>query len=217
MARRVAPDDEFVRMYRHGIPTAKIAVLQGVSVTTVRYHVQIAAQADPRIRDEHKNERKPQTKRSEAGLRNLEEVLAFYKAEGRLPTTGGDTPRERALGVWLLRRRQDLAEDKLSPTYREGLSAVPEWESRSSYRERQDARWKRRLTELVQYKAQGNDWPRHQKAECEEERVLGVWLHVQRISQREGKLEAARELKLTELLPGWRIGRVPGSGRRSTR
>lgn len=52
--RRAAPNPEFMLMYRKGIPTSKIAAIAGVAETTVRYHLQIAAHAEPGIRDEHK-------------------------------------------------------------------------------------------------------------------------------------------------------------------
>lgn len=41
-------------------------------------------------------------------------ISSLYKAEGRLPTKGGSA-RERALGIWLHRRRQEAAQGVLSP------------------------------------------------------------------------------------------------------
>jgi hypothetical protein len=41
-------------MYRQGIPASKIAAAAGAAATTVRYHLQIAARAEPSIRNEHK-------------------------------------------------------------------------------------------------------------------------------------------------------------------
>lgn len=52
-ARRAAPHPEWVQMYRQGIPAPKIAAAAGVGKSTVRYHLRIAAQADPSVRDEH--------------------------------------------------------------------------------------------------------------------------------------------------------------------
>jgi hypothetical protein len=40
--------------------------------------------------------------------------VAFFKAAGTLPTTGGSTARERALGLWLHRRRMEAAAGTLS-------------------------------------------------------------------------------------------------------
>jgi hypothetical protein len=76
-----------------------------------------------------------------------------------------------------------------------------------------EARWDRRLAELTEYRAAGNDWPRHKGFATEEERVLGVWLHVQRISLRDGKLGVDRLERLDVSVPGWRAGRAAAAGR----
>jgi hypothetical protein len=62
-----------------------------------------------------------------AGMQNLNDIITLFEAEGRLPTAGGKTARERALGLWLQRRRQDASEGTLIPYYRDALSAVPGW------------------------------------------------------------------------------------------
>ena len=63
--------------------------------------------------------------------------------------------------------------------------------------------------------AAGNDWPRHKKTASEEERVLGMWLHIQRMKYRRRELDQDNEAQLNARLPTWRIGRVrrrpPGS------
>jgi hypothetical protein len=99
-ARRAAPDPGFVRQYRQGTPTSKIAAAAGVAETTGRYHLQIAAREDPRIRDEHKAALVHGTPRTfEAGLRNLADVLDFHEAHGRLPVRHGKTcPRDACPG-----------------------------------------------------------------------------------------------------------------------
>jgi hypothetical protein len=38
--------------------------------------------------------------------------------------------------------------------------------------------------------------------------MLGVWLHVQRINDRAGKLEPAKKDQLDKVIPGWRQGRA---------
>jgi hypothetical protein len=86
--KRVAPDPEFVLMYRKGIPSSKIAALEDVAETTVRYHLQIAARAEPGIRDEHKAALSlPARRMPEVGLRNVADVMAFHESKGRLPVT----------------------------------------------------------------------------------------------------------------------------------
>lgn len=199
-------------MYRQGIPSPKIAAGAGVAESTVRHHVHIAAQADPGLRIAHKAAAGRVTRNSPAGQQNLNDTIAFYTTEGRLPTTGGRTLRERALGVWLHRRRQETAAGTLSPAYREGLSVIPGWEMASTRKADDEARWGRRLAELTRYR-EARDWPRHKNPDSEAERVLGVWLHVQRISRRQGSMGPDRETKLDELHPGWRDGRARSRGR----
>lgn len=213
--RRTAPDPELVQMYRQGLPSPKIAATKGMAASTVRYHLHLAVQAEPRLRDAHKAALGAVTRESSAGLRNLADTVAFYRAEGRLPTTGASTARERALGVWLYRRRQEATAGTLSAAYREVLSVLPGWNAGPSYKARNDARWQQRLEELVAYRGGGNEWPRHKKSVTEQERVLGVWLHVQRISRRDGTLNPDREARLDALLPGWSEGRARSGGRRT--
>jgi hypothetical protein len=200
-------------MYRQGIPSSKIASIAGAAGSTVRYHLHLAAQADPGLQAAHKAAMVSVARNSTAGRRNLADVIAFYKAEGRLPTASGKTRRERALGGWLHRRRQDAAADTLSAAYRDALSAIPSWDVPSTQKADNEARWDRRLTELTEYRAAGNDWPRHKGFATEEERVLGVWLHVQRISLREGKLGVDRIKRLEVSVPGWREGRAAAAWR----
>lgn len=64
-----------------------------------------------------------------------------------------------------------------------------------------------RVAEVATYVAAGNEWPRHNKTDDQEERTLGVWLHSQRIRHRSGQLAQAKEKQLNEVIPGWRQGR----------
>ncbi|MEQ4519298.1 helicase associated domain-containing protein [Pseudarthrobacter sp. B907] len=213
-AKRRAPDPEWVQMYRMGIPSPKIAAGAGAAESSVRYHLHLAGQAEPGLREAHKKALGAVTRITSAGLRNLNATIAFYQAEGRLPTTGGKTARERALGSWLHTRRQNAAAGTLSPVYREGLAVIPGWDSVTTRSADNAARWDRRRAELVEYLTAGNDWPRHKDFATEQERVLGVWVHVQRISRRQGTLIPEREAQLNASLPGWRDGRARSGGRR---
>lgn len=211
--RTPAPDPEVVQMYRQGIPSPKIAAIKGMAESTVRYHLGVAVKANPALRDSHKAALGAVTRQTSAGLRNLRDVVAYFEAKERLPSTGGKTARERALGAWLHRQRQLSAAGTISPTYREGLSVIPGWDAGPSYRDRHAAQWEQRLRELVDYRAAGNEWPRHQKTDVVHERTLGIWLHGQRISRRDGTLTLGREERLNELLPGWETGRGHRGGR----
>lgn len=72
-----------------------------------------------------------------------------------------------------------------------------------------EARWKVRLAALAAYRAAGQDWPRYKAEAGSEEHQLGVWLHVQRLRQRGGKLTPAKAQALNAAVPGWRAGRKP--------
>lgn len=199
-------------MYRQGIPAAKIAAVNRVPETTVRYHLARAAKQDPELRAQHNAALLPAEPRvTEAGRRILAELLAFHAAEGRLPVHGRSA-QESALAGWLIRRRRDAAERTLSPAYAEALETIPGWREHTAKRAADAARWKQRLEEVSAWLAAGNDWPRHQKTDHPEELTLGVWLHTQRIDRRAGKLNAAKEKQLNEFLPGWRQGRQGGAG-----
>lgn len=204
--RRTAPDPEWVQMYRQGIPSPKIAAGAGAAESTVRYHLHRAAQQDPGLRAAHKAAVSRSGRATSAGLQNLNDTIAFYDEEGRLPTTGGKTARERSLGVWLHRRRQDAAAGNLLPVYREGLSNVPVWHQTPT--RDLEARWAATLAELADYLSAGHDWPRHKNTDTEQERILGVWLHVQRISRRQEALTPDRAAQLDAVVPGWTAGRA---------
>lgn len=145
---------------------------------------------------------------TDAGRRNVADILAFYEAEGRLPIHGRSA-RESALAGWLVRRRGQAADGTLSPAYAAAIDTIPGWRDQPSKQEADAARWKQRLTELSAYLAAGNEMPRHNKTDDREERTLGVWLHTQRIDCRAGKLSESetKEKHLNEVIPGWRQGR----------
>jgi hypothetical protein len=206
-ARRTAPDPEWVLMYRRGIPTPKIAAVAGVAETTVRYHLAVAARQDPGIRAEHQAALTVPVRRlTAAGQRNLVEILDLYTQEARLPRKSVSA-REAALFMWLHYRRREAAQGTLSPACAQALDAIPGWRTPPSRKADDEARWKRRLDGLAEYRSAGNDWPRHAKTSDQNERALGVWLHTQRINDRAGTLDPARRKQLDTVIPGWRQGR----------
>lgn len=209
--RRQAPDPEWVQMYRQGVPVARIAVLAGAAEATVRYHLQIAARAEPSLRGEHaRTVQRPAKKLDERGLKNVAEIVALYRAEGRLPSSKSASMRERSLESWLAAKRQQSQNGTLSPAYRDGLREIPGWDTPRRQKEQREELWNQRFTEVLAYRAAGNDWPLHKEAGSERERLLGVWLHSQRITYRDGTLRPDREQRLNTELPGWRQGRRPG-------
>lgn len=205
--KRPAPHPEWVLMYRKGIPAPKIAAGAGVAASVVRYHLAIAAKQDPDLRSEHQSALpQPLSRVTDAGRRNLQDILAFHETEGRLPVNGR-SPRESALAGWLVRRREQADNGTLSPVYALALDTIPGWREQSTKRDADSTRWNQRLDEVAAWLTAGHDWPRHNKTDDQEERTLGVWLHTQRIDYRAGKLTGAKEAQLNEVIPGWREGR----------
>jgi hypothetical protein len=199
-------------MYRTGIPAKQIAAVTKVAESVIRFHLARAAEQDPGLRAAHRAAAKPVPKCvTEPGRRNLEEVLAFYETEGRLPISSRSR-KESTLAEWLTRRRRDAAEGNLSPDYATALDTIPRWRDHTAKREADAVRWKQRLAEVSAWLAGGNDWPRHQKTDDQEERTLGVWLHTQRIDHRAGKLTESKEQQLNKVIPGWRQGRQRRGG-----
>lgn len=93
-------------------------------MTTVRYHLQIAAKADPGLRRDHAAAM-PGKVPSNTALQRMHDLISFYRKEGRLPAAHGKTSREQTLANWLYRRRRESAAKTLSPALREGLGVIP--------------------------------------------------------------------------------------------
>ncbi|WP_251046472.1 helicase associated domain-containing protein [Arthrobacter sp. ISL-85] len=178
----------------------------------------MAAQKDPALREQHAQATPATPPRVDnRSLENLEDILALYRTEGRLPSSRAKSARERTLSSWLGRKRQESETGRLSAVVRDRLREIPGWDAPRKQKEKRAALWNQRLSELVKYRAEGNDWPLHKKAATEQERLLGVWIHSQRITHRKGTLTPARQARLNTELPGWRQGRPRRGGRPSAR
>lgn len=208
-ANRRAPDPEWVEMYRRGMSTTNIAKFVGAGASTVRYHLRLAAESEPALRDHHRAAAATPIRVTKDGLANLAGLVELHEREGRLPSTKSADPRERALAAWLLRRRQDFDAGTLASEYRDGLRAVSGWEQRTR-KTKDEAQWEARLRGLIEYWAAGNDWPRHKGPDTEEERILGAWLQYQRTKLAAGQIDAIKAERLDEAMPGWRQGRTKG-------
>ncbi|MDQ0664725.1 hypothetical protein QFZ35_003223 [Arthrobacter ulcerisalmonis] len=162
--KRPAPYPEWVQMYRAGIPASSISAVTKVAPSVIRFHLARAAEQDPGLRAAHRAAAPPPTRITAAGQRNLQDVLALYEAEGRLPVTGRSR-RESTLAGWLTRRREQAAAGTLSPAYATALEAIPNWRDYPTKRDADAARWMQRLGEVAAWLAAGNDWPRHNKTD----------------------------------------------------
>ncbi|WP_426996297.1 helicase associated domain-containing protein [Pseudarthrobacter sp. N5] len=208
---RCAPDAEWVLMYRLGLSRQRIAALVRVPPAAVGYHLVIARRQDPGLEAEHQAAAgaAPVPYPSPTDLARMEEVIVWVSAEGRFPDGRSGERGERSLARWLSGRRREAAEGTLGPAYSHGLAQVPGWAE--NRREAADeARWHDRLAELVDFREEGNDWPRHHDYDSEREHTLGVWIHAQRYKRRRSDLDPAKVQLLDAAAPGWQTGRTRG-------
>jgi hypothetical protein len=212
MARRqdAAPNDEWVLMYRDGLPGRHIAELAGVPVSTVSYHLRLARAADPELRPAHEKASTSRARVTARGLERMQQLVTMVQETGRYPSRNAESTAERTLAVWLQRRREDARAGTLAPAFREGLAVLPGWETKRRA-EADEERWHRRQAEPKAYRAAGNNnWPRHKAVITGQEHELGIWLHSQRMKQRRGQLDAEKASALDAALPGWHTGRRRG-------
>lgn len=203
-------------MYRLGLTRSRIAVLVGAPASTVGYHLTVARGLDAGLANEHEAAKvgKKGTPVTQRGLKSMTKLIDFVKVEGRYPTYSSTSTEERTLAMWLQRRRRNAAAGTLAPAFREGLQALSGWEANTRAWS-DESRWQERLTALIEYRAKGEDWPRHKKTATAEEHVLGVWLHTQRFKNARCALHKAKRTALDTALPGWQEGRIRGRKRSS--
>ena len=130
---------------------------------TVGYHLVIARCQDPELEATHLAAAGTKLSPSPASLTRMEEIRD---------------------------RRLQAADGTLSPAYRDGLASIPGWEG-NPRAAAGDARWHARLAQLAEFRAEGNDWPRHHHYASDREHALGVWIHAQRQKHRRRELEPA--------------------------
>ncbi|MDF9752802.1 helicase associated domain-containing protein [Arthrobacter sp. ES3-54] len=211
---RRAPDAEWVLMYRLGLSRKRIAELVRAEPATVGYHLVIARREDPGLEPAHLTAgAAPVPHPSPKDLARREEIIAWISAEGRFPRDRSDDKGERSMARWLSDRRREAAEGNLFPAYRDGLARIPGWDG-NPRAAADDARWHQRLAQLADFRAEGNEWPRHHDFASEREHALGVWIHSQRQKYRRGDLDPTKVKLMDAAVPGWQAGRTRGRPRR---
>ncbi|WP_211882370.1 helicase associated domain-containing protein [Pseudarthrobacter albicanus] len=206
---RRAPDAEWVLMYRLGLGRKRIAELVRVPPAAVGYHLVIARRRDPGLEAAHYAATGATIGPSPADFARMEEIIDWITATGRLPRDRAADKGERSMARWLSERRREAADGTLSPAYRDSLAQVPGWTGNPRAIE-DESRWHDRLAQLVDFRAEGNDWPRHHDYASEREHTLGVWIHTQRYKRRRTYLDPAKIKLLDEAVPGWQTGRTRG-------
>jgi hypothetical protein len=208
-----APDAEWVLMYRLGLSRKRIAELVGAEPATVGYHLVIARRRDPELEAAHLAAASTDPGPSPSSLARMDEIIAWIEAKGRLLRERSEDKGERSMARWFSDRRREAAQGTLHAAYGEGLARVPGW-GRNHRAAAEEARWHRRLAQLVDFREEGNDWPRHRKCDSDLVHTLGVWIHTQRQKHRRGGLEAEKIKLLHAAVPGWQAGRTRGRPRR---
>jgi hypothetical protein len=208
---RRAPDAEWVLMYRLGLSRKRIAALVRVPPAAVGYHLAIARRQKPGLKAEHQTAAGAALIPcpSPSDLARMDGIIAWVAANGRLPHGRSADRVERSMARWLSPRRREAAEGTLYPAYSAGLARAPGW--LANPREAADeTRWHHRLAQLVDFRQEGNDWPRHHDYDSEREHTLGVWIHAQRYKRRRGELTPVKIKLLDDAIPGWQVGRTRG-------
>ncbi|TSE17861.1 helicase-associated protein [Arthrobacter sp. KBS0703] len=198
-------------MYRGGLTRGQIAKLVGAARSTVGYHLAAARAADPQLQSAHEAAAALKTAHTAtaAGLEHMRELVDFIQSTGRYPSRASTNDSERSLAAWLQRRREEARDGTLALAYRDGLAALPDWQT-PPRAEADEAKWHQRLAALTAYRAAGHDWPRHKATTTGVEHDLGVWLHSQRSKLHCGELDEEKVQDLDRTLPGWREGRQRG-------
>jgi hypothetical protein len=208
--RGTAPNAEWVLLYRKGLSREQIAALVEASPSKVNYHLRVALTLERGLEAYHAAAARAKTAHAtRQGLERMQQLVTLVQETGRYPSRHSLSDTERALAAWLRRRREDAWADTLAEAYREGLAVLPDWQTRPRS-EADEARWQERLAALTDYRAAGNDWPRHKASVEGQEHDLGVWLHYQRAKLHHGELDDAKVQDLDCALPGWREGRKRG-------
>jgi hypothetical protein len=204
---RRAPDAEWVLMYRLGLSRRRIAALVHAEPATVGCHLVIARRQDPGFEAEYQAAAgAAQTAGpSPTDLARMDELIAWVSAEDRFPSDRSGDRGERSMARWLSRRRREAAEGTLDPAQRRsGPGARVAGKPRT--RPAGTTAW----PQLVAYRGEGNDWPRHKDCDSEREHALGVWIHTQRYKRRRGDLDPVKVKLLDAAVPGRQAGRTRG-------
>jgi hypothetical protein len=121
--------------------------------------------------------------------------------------TGGLLHPHDTRGAFLVRR--EAAGGTLHPAYRDGLARDPGWDG-NPRAAANEVRWHDRLVQLMDFRAEGNEWLRHQNYTSELEHTLGVWIHSQRLKHHRDGLGPENVRLLDGALPGWQTGSSRG-------
>ncbi|MFE4834300.1 hypothetical protein ACFRAU_06420 [Arthrobacter sp. NPDC056691] len=129
------PNQEWVRLYRRGLTRGQISARTGAPISTVGYHLAAARATDPTLRGQHfaAGNGNP-AKATRRSVRRMNDLVTMVQQTGRYPAANASDPSERNLAAWLRRRRRDAAAGSLIRILDEGLSVLPDWQTRKERR-----------------------------------------------------------------------------------
>lgn len=133
--------------------------------------------------------------------RRLNGAEDFLARHGRLPGRGCDST-ESSPNAWVAKQRRAYHRGELSASKIILMGSLPGW-NLSPQRREWNERWRQRLIQLEAFISSTGRTPRWKNHASEQERVLGVWLHVQTQARGEGRLAWWREGALDDVIPGW--------------
>ncbi|CAH0232489.1 hypothetical protein SRABI26_02684 [Arthrobacter sp. Bi26] len=196
-------------MYRKGLTVGRIAAVCGALPQTVGSHIRTQRAAAPEMAAEHLANRPTKRPRppGAAWRLSLEALAKFRESAGRYPTSHNRDPVNRRLANWLSIQRRAARAGRLDDERLRLLAVLPGWDVDQRSTEEAE-RWRNRLEELRMFKASEGRWPQFRRPVGEDERVLGVWLHSQRLAFGGGRLDAEALRLLDVTIPGWNAWRV---------
>lgn len=201
---------EWDLMYRQGLTVSKIATVCRHQVGTVSFHIRDRKGRDPSLESDHQANYKKPSQITVGWMMNIATLEDFHEDNGHYPTLTDGTPEAR-LGPWLAAQRRALKRGELSPEKIAALDRLPGW-TVPQRTVTDQARWDLRLEQVKDFCTEHGRWPRY-RSDDEDEKVLGVWIYVQRSEAFNKRMKPHTRKRLDAVLPGWNTW----NGRRSAR
>lgn len=210
MGRGDSKHPEWELMYRKGLSVSKIADVCRWRVGTVSEYMRVHKSQDPSLAGDHEaNYRKP-AHISVGWMMKVAALEDFHEAHGHYPTPGDGSAEELNLSQWLRAQRRAFRLGKLTTEKIAVLDRLPAWKLSQRFMTDQ-VRWNLRLDQVKGFLDEQGRWPRY-RCDDPHEKVLGVWVYVQRSEAFHQRMSPETIRRLDEVLSGWNTW----NGRRST-
>lgn len=207
--QRLKSPEEWELMYRLGLTQGQIAELCSTPIQEINRSIGWAKRRNSSLQEEHLASRPPEPQ-VDAGLtrewlNRRDALAAFIEKNGRTPSGSASETTERHLAKWVSAQRSADRKGKLLPARRMSLDSIGKWYLPS--RAFATDHWRRRLEQLATFQTEQGRLPSYKNSVDPAERLLGVWLHVQRQQSSRDLLSEIRRRALDEAVPGWNTWR----------